>query len=80
MAIPSFSDNALRMMRLAEGPASPEEVFLARLLSLPDSVDASDAAAAEVVRLDRARLRSPRGKRLRELFAAAAECAVQKRH
>lgn len=80
MAIPSFSDNALRMMRLAEGPASPEEIFLAWLLSLPDSVDASDAAAAEVVRLDRARLRSPRCKRLRELFVAAAECAVQKRH
>jgi hypothetical protein len=56
------------MMRLAKGPASPEEIFPAWLLSLPDSVDASDAAAAEIVRLDRARLRLPRGKRLRELY------------
>jgi len=63
-------------MRLAEGPASPEEIFLAWLLSLPDGVDVSSAAAAEIVRLDHVRLRSVRGKRLRELFVAAAECAV----
>ncbi len=80
MALPSFSDNALQKMRLAEDLVSPEEIFLAWLLSLPDGVDPSDAAAAEIVRLDRARLRSPRGRRLRELFVAAAECAVQKRH
>ena len=76
MAIPSLSDNALRTAPLAEGLASPEEIFLAWLLCLPDGVDASDAAAGEVVRLDRARLRSPRGKRLRELFVAASKCAV----
>jgi hypothetical protein len=63
-------------MRLAGGPASPEDIFLAWLLSLPDGVEAADAAAAEVVRLDRAQLRSRRGKRLRELFVAAAECAI----
>jgi hypothetical protein len=76
MAIPSLSDNALRMAPLAEGLASPEEMFLAWLLCLPDGVDACDAAAREVVRLDCTRLRSPRGKRLRELFVAAAKCAV----
>jgi hypothetical protein len=65
-------------MRLAEGPASPEAIFLAWLLSLPDGVDAANAAAAEVVRLDRAQLRSRRGKRLREVFVAAAECAIPK--
>jgi hypothetical protein len=78
VAIPSFSDNALRSMRPIEGLASPEEVFLAWLLSLPDSVDVSSAATAEIVRLDHARLRSARGKRLRQLFVAAAECAVPK--
>jgi hypothetical protein len=78
VAVPSFSDNALRSMRLADGPAAPEEIFLAWLLNLPDGVDVSRAAAAEIVRLDRARLRSARGRRLRELFAAAAECAVPK--
>jgi hypothetical protein len=78
VTIPSFSDNALSGMQRVEGSASPEEVFLAWLLSLPDSVDASDAAVAEIVRVDRAQLRSPRGKRLRELFVAAAECAVPK--
>jgi len=65
-------------MRLAEGLASPEEVFLAWLLSLPDGVDITSAATAEIVRIDRVRLRSARGKRLRELFVAAAECAVPK--
>jgi hypothetical protein len=65
-------------MRLAEGLASPEEVFLAWLLSLPDGVDITSAATAEIVRIDRVRLRSTRGKRLRELFVAAAECAVPK--
>jgi len=76
VAIPNFSDNGLRTMRLAEDAASPEEIFLAWLLSLPDRVNASDAAAAEIVRLDQAQLRSSRGKRLRELFVAATECAV----
>ena len=78
MAIPSLSDNALALMHQAKDPASPEEVFLAWLLNLPDSVNASDAAATEVVRLDRARLGSRRGKRLRELFVAAAQCSVPK--
>jgi hypothetical protein len=66
------------MMRFAEGSASPEEIFLAWLLSLPVGVDAPSAAATEVERLDRVRLRSAHGKRLRELFVAAAECAVPK--
>jgi hypothetical protein len=65
-------------MRLAEDLASPEDIFLAWLLSLPDGVDPSDAAAAEIVRLDRAPLRSPRRKRLRELFVAAAKSAAPK--
>lgn len=76
MAIPKLSDSALRTMRFTEELASPEEIFLAWLLSLPDGVDASCAAAAEIARLDRAR--SVRGKRLRQLFVAAAECAVHK--
>jgi hypothetical protein len=63
-------------MAAPEGPASPEEVFLAWLLSLPGGVDVSSAAAAEIVRLDHARLRSARGKKLRQLFLAATKCAV----
>ena len=78
MAVPSFSDNALRSMRLAEVSASPEEIFLAWLLDLPDSVDVCDAAAAQVLRLDQARIRSRRGKRLCELFVVAAECTAAK--
>jgi hypothetical protein len=66
------------MMRLAEDLASPEDIFLAWLIRLPDGVDPSDAAAAEVVRLDRARLRSPSRERLRELFVAAAKSAATK--
>lgn len=79
MAIPSFSDNAFQTMRAAKGPASPEEIFLTWLLRLPDGVDASEAAAGEITRLDLARLRSPRGKRLHELFVAAAKAAATKR-
>jgi len=41
-------------------------------VSLPNGVDVSTTAAAVIVRLDLARLRSVRGKRLRELFVAAA--------
>jgi len=41
-------------------------------VSLPDGVDVSTTAAAVIVRLDLARLRSVRGKGLRELFVAAA--------
>jgi hypothetical protein len=67
-------------MLLAEGLASPEEIFLAWLLSLPDGANASEAAAAEVARLDQRSLRSRCGKRLRELFVAAAECSGQKLH
>jgi hypothetical protein len=78
LAIPSLSDNALEVMRLAEDLTSPEDIFLAWLLSLPDGVDPSDAAVAEIVRLDRARFRSPRRKRLRELFVAAAKSAAPK--
>ena len=65
-------------MRQAEGLASPEEVFLAWLLGLPDGVDVSIAAAVEIVRLDHALLRSARGKKLRQLFLAATKCAVPK--
>jgi hypothetical protein len=78
VAVPIFSDNALRAMRSAETSACPEGIFLAWLLDLPDNVDVSDAATAQVVRLDQVRIRSGRGKRLRELFVAAAECAVPK--
>jgi hypothetical protein len=76
VAIPSFSDNALASIRQTDSPASPEEIFLAWLLSLPDGVDAPEAAAAEIVRLDRARVRSRARERLRELFVAAAEYPV----
>jgi hypothetical protein len=78
VAIPSLSDNALALMRQTEGSDSPEDVFLAWLLSLPDDLDPSDAAAQQLVRLDRIRLRSPQGKRLRELFVAAAEFGAAK--
>jgi hypothetical protein len=78
MTIPKLSDAALRTMRFAEGLASPEEIFLAWILSLPDGVDAPRAAMAEIARLDRVRLHSFRGKRLRELFVAATECTVHK--
>jgi hypothetical protein len=76
--MPNLSDNALRMMKFIEGPASPEEFFLAWLFSLPNEVDVGQRAAAEVIRLDRAQPRSRRGKRLRQLFVAAAECALPK--
>jgi hypothetical protein len=79
VAIPGFSDNVLKTIQAAECPASPEEIFLTWLLRLPDGVDASEAAAAEVVRLDQRFLRSLRGKRLRELFVAAAKAAPAKR-
>jgi hypothetical protein len=76
VTMPSFADNALWAMRRPEGPAAPEENFLAWLLSLPDDVSAPEAAAKEVVPLDSAHPLSSHGKRLRELFEAAAECAV----
>jgi hypothetical protein len=76
MAIPKLSDASLRMMRFADDLASPEEVFLVWLLSLPDGVDASGAAVAEIARLDCVRLHSARGRRLRELFVAATECSI----
>ena len=66
----------LHTVDAAEGAASPEKVFLASLLGILDTVDASDGAVAKIARLDRALLRSPREKRLRELFVAAAECPV----
>jgi hypothetical protein len=74
MAMPSLSDNALALMHRAKDPASPEEIFLAWLLRLPDDVNAYDAAAIEVVCLDSARLRSARRRRLRQLFVEAAQC------
>ena len=74
MTIPKLSDSALRTILSAQGLASPEEIFLAWLLSLPDEVDASSAALVEVARLDRVRLHSAPGKRLRELFVAATAC------
>lgn len=51
-------------------------MFLASLHGILDTVDASDGAVAQIARLDRAPLRSPREKRLRELFVAAAECPI----
>jgi hypothetical protein len=78
VAIPSLSDNALALMRRTEDSASPEDVFLAWLLSLPGDLDPSDAVAQKLVRLNRIRLRSPRGKRLREPFVAAAQFGAAK--
>jgi len=76
IAVTRLGDDPLDRICVAKDLASPEEIFLAWLLSLPDSVDATDAAAEEVVRLDRLRPHSPGARRLRELFLAAAKCAV----
>ena len=79
MAIPSFSDNALRSMRPTEGLASPEEVFLAWLLSLPDGVDVSSAATVGKFGASTTPgFVRPGGRDSRELFVAAAKCAVPK--
>jgi hypothetical protein len=76
MATPIQSASPATTTRTARVLASPEEIFLAWLLSLPDDVDATDAAAEEIARLDRDQLRSPEATRLRELFVVAAKCAV----
>jgi hypothetical protein len=72
----TFSDNTPALVLPSDRPASPEEIFLAWVLCLPDGVDPSEATAAEVARLDTARSRSSRGERLRELFVAAIACSI----
>ncbi len=49
---------------------SPEDVFIAWLLWLPDGADLPEAALQEVARLDRRPALSPGAKRLRDLLLA----------
>ena len=51
---------------------SPEDVFIAWLLWLPDDVDLPEAALQEVARLDRRAALPPGAKRLRDLLLAVA--------
>jgi hypothetical protein len=71
----TFLDDAIALVLPSDRAPSPKEIFLAWLLGLPDGVDASEAAAAEIARLDRTRLPSPQCDKLRELFVEAATCA-----
>jgi hypothetical protein len=52
--------------------ASPEEVFLAWLVALPESVDVAAAARKQITRLDEAVAVSPPLRRLRALLEEAA--------
>jgi hypothetical protein len=58
---------------------TPEEIFFAWLLDLPDDVDPCAAAAEQIALIDRYPARSERARRLRELFVSAAESAAPKR-
>ena len=49
---------------------SPEDVFIAWLLWLPDGVDLPEAALQEVARLDRRPALPPGAERLRDLLLA----------
>ena len=51
---------------------SPEDVFIAWLLWLPDGVDLPEAALQEVARLDRRPALPPGAERLRDLLLAVA--------
>ena len=51
---------------------SPEDIFIAWLLWLPDDVDLPEAALQEVARLDRRAALPPDAKRLRDLLLAVA--------
>ena len=51
---------------------SPEDVFIAWLLWLPDGVDLQEAALREVARLDRRPALPPGAERLRDLLLAVA--------
>jgi len=79
IAVTRLAEDPLDRICVAKDLASPEEIFLAWLLGLPGGVDATDAAAEVIVRLDRLRPHSPGGRRLRELFLAAAKCGVPER-
>jgi hypothetical protein len=63
----------------AKALPTPEEVFFAWLLNLPDDVDPSVAAAKEIARLDGYKPRSADAQKLRELFQSAVDCAIPKR-
>lgn len=52
---------------------SPEDVFIAWLLWLPDGVDLPEAALQEVARLDRRPALPPGAERLRDLLLAVAQ-------
>lgn len=52
--------------------ASPEEVFLAWLVALPEGVDVAAAARKQITRLDEAAAVSPPLRRLRALLEEAA--------
>ena len=54
---------------------SPEDIFIAWLLWLPDDVDLPEAALQEVARLDRRAASPPGAKRLRDLLLAVSRGA-----
>jgi hypothetical protein len=58
---------------------TPEEVFFAWLLNLPDDVDPSVAAAEEIARLDSYKPRSTDAQKLRQLFQSAVDFGISKR-
>jgi hypothetical protein len=70
---------ASRFESEARPSLTPEEIFFAWLLDLPEDVDPCVAAAEQVALIDRYPARSERAQRLRELFAAAAVSAVSPR-
>ena len=56
-------------------PPSPEDVFIAWLLWLPDGVDLPEAALQEIAKLDHRAALPPGAKRLRDLLLAVARGA-----
>lgn len=61
------------------GLPSPEDVFVAWRLWLPDGVDLAAAAEGEIARIDRHAPLSPELRRLRALLVAAIESARKDR-
>lgn len=54
---------------------SPEDIFIAWLLWLPDDVDLPEAALQEIAKLDHRAALPPGAKRLRDLLLAVARGA-----
>ena len=77
-------DNIVRLMTHRHRPVSslpsPEDVFLAWLLSLAAGADIAAAARIEIERLERAGPLSPGPARLKSLMEQAVATAVVSRH